>query len=107
MRSVSLFEVNYFLKAFFNTLLLVYDTFRGQKKFTFNLPGECALLCDHLSLSALFRVPEWETLTPMRYRGSRPLMRGSTLVWSAMVSYDLCRLSGANTVSPAISFCKM
>ena len=41
MRAVSLFEGNYFLKAFFNTLLLVYDTFWGQKKFTFKLPGGC------------------------------------------------------------------
>ena len=60
-----------------------------------------------VTVCSLFRVPEWETLTPMKYRGSRPVMRGSTLVWSAMVSHDLCRLTGANTVSPAISFCKM
>ena len=41
MRALSLFQVNYFLKAFFNTLLLVYDTCRGQKKFTFQFPGKC------------------------------------------------------------------
>ena len=66
------------------------------------------VFCGHLSLSAgLFRVPEWETPTPMKYHASLSMMRGSTLVWSAMVSHDLCRLTGANTVCPAISFCKM
>lgn len=66
------------------------------------------VFCGHLSMSAgLFRVPEWETPTPMKYHGSLSMMRGSTLVWSAMVSMIYVAWPVPTQFSPAISFYKM
>ena len=44
MKARKAFSAFDFLRAFVNTLPMVYDTCLGQKKFTFKLPGKCALM---------------------------------------------------------------
>ena len=52
MRARKAFPAFDFLKAFVNTLPMVYDTCSGHKKFTFQLPGKCdkGLKCNEMDV---------------------------------------------------------